>query len=297
MNDRPGRVRTGGAAPAPLPGRIAMRRAAALAAALLAAACGGRRVPPPAPVAVTPPVLRVDGVLPQGADAVGVTLSLQGSAENPNPFSLSVARFDYAVALEGQPVGRGQVSSGLVVPARAALPLAVPLRVGWAQIPGFLGLLATRRSLALHVTGAAVVPGPRGPMALPYAVAGEVALPVLPAVAFQGAALRESSVFQTVVELRLEVRNPNPFPLPTGHLAYDLFLSGVPVAQAASHSLEAVPAGGAAVVVVPVRFSTLGAAAGVLSGAMGGRAEVALRGRAGYGALEVAVDARGGLAR
>jgi len=83
------------------------------------------------------------------------------------------------------------------------------------------------------------------------------------------------------VEVRLEVENPNDFALPTGHLDYDLSLAGISVARASSYALATVPGRGRAVVVVPVRFSTVGAAAGALSGALGGRTDVALTGAPG----------------
>ena len=66
-----------------------------------------------------------------------------------------------------------------------------------------------------------------------------MALPRLPAVTLRGAALEEAGLFQTVIELHLEVENPNPFALPTGRLAYDLTVAGSPVARAAVASAAA----------------------------------------------------------
>jgi len=266
-------------------------------AALLVACGGGPRVPPPLMVPVDPPVLRIDSFLPQAFDATGVTLALQGRIENPNPVALSVARFAWAIEVEGQPVGSGQIPGRVSLPARGAVPVAVPARLSWASIPNFLAVLVSRDSLPFHVSGAAEVPGPSGIMELPYALDGEVVLPKLPTVSFQGASLRDAGVFKTVIEFRLRVHNPNPFPLPTGHLRYDFFLSGSQVAQAASYGLATVPSGGTVDVAVPVSFSTIGAAAGAIASAVAGRADVVLTGRAGYGALEAVVDARAALTR
>ncbi len=275
-----------------------MRRASLALAAVLCA-CSGTppRVPAPRPVPVDPPELSLDSFLPEQLDAVGVTLTLQGEVRNPNPVDLSISRYRYAVELEGRIVASGQTAGRLALPRGASAPVRIPVRLQWVEVPGFLGLLVARESVPLRVTGSASVPTPRGVLELPYAVEGAVVLPKLPAVALRDAAVRESSVFQTVVELHVQVQNPNAFALPTGRLAYDLSVAGVPVAQAASYSLGTVPPGGSATVVIPVRFSTLGAAAGVFSGAMNGRGDVALTGHAGYGALEVALDARTSLGR
>lgn len=272
-------------------------RTAALAALLAtAAACGGARsVPPPPPLAIDPPSFRAEAFLPQAVDAFGVTFALTGRIENPNPLRLSVARFTYAFDVLGARIGAGQVSSDLVLPASGAVAVMVPVRLRWTDIPGFLGVLATQQSLPFTARGAALVRVPGGVVDLPYALDGSVVMPRLPSVVLHDAVVRESNLFQTVVELRVDVTNPNPFPLPTGRLAYDLSLSGVSVAQATKQSLDAVPPNGQATIVVPVRFSTVGAAAGALSGAMRGRTEVALTGRAGYGALEIVLDTRGDL--
>jgi LEA14-like dessication related protein len=277
--------------------RSARTGSAAAAVALLAACGGGHRVPPPPVVPVDPPVLRIDSFLPQAFDATGVTLALQGRIENPNAVALSVSRITYAIQVEGQPASSGQIQGRVSLPAGAAVPVTVPARLLWANVPNLLAVLASRESLPVHVSGAVAVPGPSGLIELPYAIDGVVVLPKLPSISFRGAWLRDAGVFQTVIELRLQVHNPNPFPLPTGRLRYDLFLSGSQVARAASYGLATVPPGGTADVVVPVTFSTIGAAAGAIQGAIAGRADVVLTGRAGYGALEAVVDARAALGK
>ncbi|BDG04136.1 NDR1/HIN1-like protein [Anaeromyxobacter oryzae] len=273
-----------------------VRTAALVALVAAAAGCGGARsVPPPPPRAIEPPVFRAEAVLPQAVDAFGVALAVSGRIENPNPFAVPLLRFTWAIDALGARVGAGQAASELVLPAGGTVPVTVPVRLRWADVPGFLGVLATQEALPFTVHGAAWVRDDRGALELPWAQEGSVVLPRLPAVALHDAVLRERNLLQTVVELRVDVTNPNPFPLPTGRLAYDLSVSGVPVAQAAKWSLDAVPPNGQATIVVPVRFSTVGAAAGVLSGAVRGRTDIVLSGRAGYGALEVGLDVRGAL--
>jgi LEA14-like dessication related protein len=227
-------------------------------------------------------------------DAHGVTLQLSGRVENPNPIGLTVAYVDYALELDGRPAGGGRVTTDVRLPAGGSVSVLVPTRLRWVDVPDLVTLLATRTAVPVRVSGVSVVPGAG---ALPYEATGEVVLPRLPRVALAGTSLRESNLLQTTVELRLEVENPNDFPLPDGRLAYDLSLSGVSVARAATHTLAGIPARGRAVLVVPARFSTVGAAAGVLSGALGGRGEVAFRGRAGFGSFEVGLDARTPLVR
>jgi LEA14-like dessication related protein len=273
-----------------------MRRALLLplaALGVLAAACGGVQRAPP----LDPPALRIESFLPEGADAHGVTLRLMGWIENPNAVQLAVARFTYAIDVEGRRAGAGKLHGGLVLPPAGAAPVSLPVRLRWAEIPGLLSALAARESLAIRVSGAAVVPAGRRNLEIPYAIDGSVVLPRLPVILLEEAAVRRSSILETTVELRFGVQNPNPFALPVGRLSYDLSLSGVSVVKASGTTLAAVPPGGSTTIIVPVRFSSIGAAAGALSGAMRGRADVALVGSAAYGALEVVLDARTALVR
>ncbi len=197
----------------------------------------------------------------------------------------------------GRPSGPAQVADGVTLPAGGTAAVALPLRIAWADVPGFLAALGAQQPLAFRVIGAAAVP--YGPSALeaPFAAEGSLVLPQPPGVAFSQAAVTESSLFTTTVELRFQVSNPNPFPLPTGRLSFDLRVGGVSVASAAKSELAPVAAGGTASVAVPVRVSAVGAAAGFLNAALHASPDVVVTGRAGYGALEVALDSRALLAR
>jgi LEA14-like dessication related protein len=102
-------------------------------------------------------------------------------------------------------------------------------------------------------------------------------------------------MMHTTAELAVRVRNPNDFPLPVGRLQFDLLVSGSVVASALSHALDQVPAQGEVMVLIPVRFSPLGTVAAAVGGVFKLQANARIRGRAGWGELEVAVDEKVGL--
>jgi LEA14-like dessication related protein len=275
------------------PRMIALRPAALAALAGLIAAGCARRIPPPPPLPpVDPPRLTIEAVAPGAIDAFGVTVLVRGRLENPNPVDLPVSGFDYAVEVDGQAADSGRLDSQLVLPAAGAVDFAVPARLRWSRIPETVVVLATRRSLALRVTGAARL---RGVRPLPWGAEATVALPILPSLALERSRVRESTLLQTTLELALRIRNPNDFPLPVGRLRFDLSVSGSVVASAASHALDQVAPHGEVEVLIPVKFSPIGTVAAAVGGVLKLQANVHLVGQAGWGELEVAVDQKIGL--
>lgn len=264
--------------------------------AVLTFAAGCAHVPPPIPI--TPPVLVLESFLPEQLDAYGVTLAMHGRLENPNPVSVPVDVFTYRIAVEGQNIGAGRVRTGIVLPANGSVPATVPARLEWAHVPHLVEfLVANSGEVPCEVSGVALVPNGPEHLELPYAVSGTVALPLPPKVSMDKVVLRKSDLLETVLEVQMSVENPNKFPLPNGRLAYDLRLSGVSVVKGGSYALTDVPPGETRPIAIPVRFSTVGAAAGAIAGALRGVASVSFSGRAGYGGFAVGLDAQMGLTR
>jgi LEA14-like dessication related protein len=267
-------------------------RRAALALLVLAAGCGGKRIRVPPPPPLDPPRLAIEQVLPASFDAFGATVEVRGRMENPNPVDMPITGFDYAVAVDGRGVDAARLPSRLVIPAGATVPFSVPCTLHWARVPEVVVAFATRRSLDLALTGAVRV---YGGQVLPWAADASVVLPLLPSLELTDSRVREKGFTQITTELTVTVKNPNDFPLPTGKLHVDVIVSGSVVANAQSYALSEVPPLGEAVIIIPVKFSPLGTVGAALGGALKLQAHVRIKGRAGWGGLEVAVDQKVGL--
>jgi LEA14-like dessication related protein len=265
---------------------------AASLAALVAGGCARRAPAPPPPPSLKPPRLTIVAVAPGALDAFGVTVEVRGLLENPNPVDLPVSAFDFAIVLDGKSIDSGRFDSHQVLPAGGTIDFAVPARLHWSRVPETVLLFASRRSLDLRVTGAAHL---RSGHRLPWGADAMVALPDLPSLSLEKSRVRESNLMHTTVELTVRVRNPNDFPLPVGRLHFDLLVSGSAVAEAASHALDEVPAHGEVPVLIPVKFSPAGTALAAAWGLVKLQANIRIRGRAGWGGLEVAVDQKLGL--
>ena len=178
------------------------------------------------------------------------------------------------------------------MPARGAAPLVVPVRVRYADVPAFLEVVASRDRVACRVSGSVGFDTAIGPVDLPYSHTAEVPLPRLPAFAFDSVRVGPAGFGGLQVDLRIRVANGNPFPIPGARLEYRLDLDGAPAVRSAAAQLAPVPAGGSALVHVPVKVDLLAAGLGVGRALASGRAEVALSGAVAYGSLRLPVELR-----
>jgi LEA14-like dessication related protein len=224
-------------------------------------------------------------------DLDGVTVVLHYRLDNPNDVALDLRRLAYRLEVEDQQVAAGELPGGVQLKARGATALPIAVRLRWRDVPGFVQLLTARSEVAYRVSGDVGVGTVIGTIDLPFEHRDRVTLPRPPSFGIEGVTVQEASLSQLALDLRLRVENPNAFPLPVGALTYGLRVGERDLVTGGTHPLAAVPPRGHAVVLVPIRISTVGAAAGVVDLMRG--AELRLKGLAGYGPMEAPVDAPG----
>jgi len=224
-------------------------------------------------------------------DLEGATVGLRFDLENPNAFGLDLARVGYGLEVEGTRIATGDLPGGLVIPAKGAAPLTVPVRVRFADVPGIVGLLTGGRdAIRYKVSGNVGVKTPIGVVELPMAHEDRLTLPSLPRFALDGLAIRSASLTELAVDVKVRLTNPNRFAIPAGRLDYALSVGGNPVARADGAALGAVGASGSATMALPVRISLLRAGAAASELARGGPVDVALRGEAKVAGIPLPVN-------
>jgi LEA14-like dessication related protein len=238
------------------------------------------------------PKLTYESWSTEALDVEGVTIALHYRLENPNGFGLDLQRLAYKLEVEGHPLGEGELpAGGLDLAPHATTPVAIPVRLRWRDIPGFMGALLEKREVAYRISGEAGVGSPFGAVALPFDHRDRVVLPSLPSFSVESITVRDASLANLSLDVRLRVENRNAFPLPVGALTYGLRLGERDLFSSGTHPLAAVPPRGHATISVPIRVSLAGAAESVPELLRG--AEVRLRGLADYGPVEVPLDEPG----
>jgi LEA14-like dessication related protein len=103
--------------------------------------------------------------------------------------------------------------------------------------------------------------------------------------------LRSASPREVVLEMPLDVQNPNAFAIPAGRISYALFLSEKEVAKAEVVVAEPIAGGASAALAVPIRISVFkaGKAAARLLLPFASL-DVGVRGQAEFGGVPVPLD-------
>jgi LEA14-like dessication related protein len=243
---------------------------------------------------ITRPEVRVVSAAPTEVDFEGLTVAVDLRIQNPNAIGLRARGFSWQVDVEEGRVAKGDAPGGLTLPANGAATSRVTARVRFADLANLARLAESRESLGFRVAGSVAVETPIGAIDVPWSWSGEMPVPRLPRVELGDVRIGRQSFTETEVVVRLHVRNPNGFPLPGASVRLDVDLAGERVAQAASQQLAPLEAGGAATVEVPLRVSLLGAGRAIL----GGRnrpLQVAVRGSAGFGWMQLPISVTGEL--
>lgn len=273
-----------------------MRTPLLLASLAVAACAHPRRPPPPAPVPARPPLVAFESARVEGLGFLGARLEIRSRLENLEPTPISATRAEYRLDLEGGRAAEGALDLALALPpATPAGPgvetLLLPVELRYAAVPGVARLLALEREASYALSGSVTFHTPAGPVRVPLAAAGKLPVPRAPGFRAERLVLRSASAKEILLELRLEVHNPNPFAIPPGRVGLGLLLSGKEVVRADVLVPAPLEAGGKAVLPVPMRISVLKAGTAVAKLLIPFTSlDASLRGEAVFGGVPVPLD-------
>ncbi len=268
-----------------------------LAAAVLAAALAcAHAPPPPAPLPAVPPLVAIETAGFEGLGFTGLDLTFRARIENPNPTAISAVRLEYTLSLEGRRAAVGALEAAIVVagagdagPGTSAVEL--PVRVRDAAVPGVAGVLALDREATYALRGAVVFLTPAGEVRVPISADGTVVVPHVPKVRVVKLALRSASPREVVLELALEVENPNDFDVPAGRVGCGLHLSGKEIVRADVLFPAPIAPGATASAVLPITLSPLRTGGAVAKLLIPFKSiDVKLKGEAVFGGVPLPVD-------
>jgi LEA14-like dessication related protein len=268
--------------------------AAVVVAALVSGCAGGGHHRAAAPIALVPPTLSFRSATPVGFDFEAATFLVAFDVTNPNPVTLPLARLSLVMEVEGAAPFAIEARPNVAVAASSSTPVAVPLRVRYADIPNVVAMLGLHDHLRAHASGSASVQTGAGLLPMPVAFDAELPLPRPPLFAFEGVSIDGMSALGMSFDVKLRVTNPNPFPIPAGRLGYILSVAGTPAASAENQKIPGTPAGGSSGVSIRASVSLVGAGVGagkaIFAAVKGSEVPVGIRGQASLGGIPLPLE-------
>lgn len=230
----------------------------------------------------------------QSLDLEGATLGFQFDLENPNGFGLTLARLGYGVEVEGTRIAAGDMPGGLKIPAAGKAPVTFPVRVRYRDVPGIVSLLGRQQeSIRYKLGGTVGVSTPVGVVDLPISHEDSLKLPRLPAFTLEGLSVRSVSLSDLALDVKVRVKNPNAFAIPSGTIDSAVSLAGSQVGRIDGRALAAVPAQGSTVLTIPLKVDLVRAGRAASELMRGAPVDVGMHGTADLGGLPVPLDLGG----
>ena len=207
------------------------------------------------------------GLQKPGANIVGVgfqdigleaaTLLFDVEISNPYAVPLPLVNVDYGLASRGTNFFTGKADLQGTVPALGKKTVSLPARITYMDLlfalkdirPG--ALVPYEAELALGVDAPVI-----GLMRLPLKKEGELPVPAVPQVSIQEIKWDKLNLDEAGGTVRLNIVNPNQFPLTLSKLDYALALGDVEVARSAvARSMSLQGEGGSGTLDIPINFS------------------------------------------
>jgi LEA14-like dessication related protein len=210
------------------------------------------------------PVVRFNKVNLRDINFEKVDLDFLFDVENPAPLKVALSSFQYALALEGQPLFDGKDPDGLKLEAAATTTMPFPFTMRWSDLAELLKATQGKDELGFGLTGALGFNTPVGELELPYKAEGKV--PALRRPRFKLEKLRLESFEPLKDKARLaidmQVSNRGGSTFTFKGFDYKLNLAGNKVADGLVQALGEVGADSQGTLTLPVdlSLSNLGAA-------------------------------------
>lgn len=202
----------------------------AAAPALLATGCAGLKN-----LAPRKPTANVSGMHLNGISFQGLALVFDLKIENPNPFGISLAGFDYAFFLNNNRFLAGEQTETQNIQANGSSVVQFPISLNFSDLYSTYQGLKQADSVDYKIDiGFAFDLPVLGPVRVPVSRTGRIILPHPPRIALGGIKLRKLGLTGAELDLNLVFENPNAFSARLEKLNYRLSLSGKPIASGTS---------------------------------------------------------------
>ncbi|MEE2750466.1 MAG: LEA type 2 family protein [Myxococcota bacterium] len=163
-------------------------------------------------------------------DFDGVEADFVFEVYNPNPISVSAARFDYALAFADIELLSGEEPDGWQFAASGASELSLPTGFGFQTLFDVVDAVRGQDDIDFALSGAFGFDTPLGPLDLPFDEGGAFPAPRKPKISLDRLFVQDLSILGADLQLDLAIDNDHGSRLEFLDLDWDVELAGISVA-------------------------------------------------------------------
>ncbi|MFA5669257.1 MAG: LEA type 2 family protein [Balneolaceae bacterium] len=166
-----------------------------------------------------------------------VELTFDMEVDNPNPFAVTLANYDYDLQFNSLSFIKGEQTTNSSVKANSKSIVQIPVSFGFQELYELFGSLKDKDDTEFTFAANAGVEAPiLGLISIPFSKTGTLPVVKLPSIKVGGLKLANLSFTKAEFEIELDIENPNGFNLNFNELSYDLAFNGLPAITGKSSS-------------------------------------------------------------
>jgi LEA14-like dessication related protein len=177
-------------------------------------------------------------------DFQGATLAANVQVENRIPVGITVGKVTWNVAIEGNRLLDGVLTTPTVVPPNGTVPVILPFTLKFEDLYRLSQKYKDQDTAPYRLEGTMDIDTPVGPIGVPFSHTGTVPVLKVPEIDLAKVDVRGLSLGGADVRFGFHVRNPNAMELELTALDYTLMLAGASVAEGHLPAALALPAKG-----------------------------------------------------
>ena len=168
---------------------------------------------------------RITGVSLNGMDVAFVL-----GVKNPNPMGFTLEGLSYKLDIENKPLLRGKTKQRLKVAAKGDSSLTLPLSLAYKDMFDGVSAMLKQDKVRYALNGEMDF----GLIQLPYKTSGTFSMPSLPRVSIGKLGIKGVTLSGMDIEIGLDMKNANRFPLKLEGVDYNLKIADSTVARGKS---------------------------------------------------------------
>lgn len=174
-----------------------------------------------------------------GVNLKGMDVSFVLGVKNPNPIGISLDGLSYKLDVEKKTLLKGKSSQKLKLAANGQSTLTLPLSLAFRDM--FDGASALVKQDKVHYALGGDIDF--GLFRLPYKTSGTLDVPSMPKVSIGKLGIKRVNLSGMEIEIGLDLKNSNSFPIRLEGIAYNLNIANTPVAKGESLAPVSLAAG------------------------------------------------------